>query len=83
MGILDNNQDDDDEEDFVIVAPSGGADIITEGTNGATHSKLHLNGNTIEATWTYVTKKHLLTWDSAVATFIHEHYIATYNVTTF
>jgi hypothetical protein len=66
----------------ILEAQNGGADSSTEGTDGATHSKLHLNGNTIEVTWKSVTEKHLLTWDCAVATFIQEHYMATNNVTT-
>jgi hypothetical protein len=82
MGLFDEDDEDDGDEDVVIVAPSGGADSSTEGTNGATHSKLHLNGNTMERTWKSVTEKHLLTWDCDVAAFIQEHYMATHSVTT-
>jgi hypothetical protein len=80
--VGENNEDDD--EDFGIAQNGGDGSSMLEGTtNGATHSKLHLNGNTIEVRWKSVTEKHLLTWDAgAVATFIQEHYMAAYNVVT-
>ena len=86
MGLVDEDQDDDDDdddgnEDFGK-AQNGADESSMESTNGATHSKLIRNGNSIEETWTSKTEKHLLTWDFGVATCIYAHYTGKYHVTT-
>ena len=53
-----------------------------ESTMGATHCSLNLNGNKIEVTWKSATEKHLLTYDTDVATFIQYHYMSMNGITT-
>jgi hypothetical protein len=74
--------DEDDDEDCAMVGNAAG-ECNQESTVGATHCTLYLvNGNKIEVTWRSATGKHLLTWDTDVATFIQYHYMSADNLTT-
>ena len=74
--------DEDDDEDCAMVGNAAGGECNQESTVGATHCTLYLNGNKIQASWRSATEKHLLTWDTDVATFILHHYMSTENITT-